>query len=346
MMFGQVSSRESLRDLSVSIGAHKPKYYHLGFGKNVTRSNLSLANERRDYRIYQEFAYAMIEEARQLSQPKNDFILDIQEPVYAFDSSVVDLCLNVFWWAAFRTTKAAVKIHTLLDVKTSIPCFVHITDGATHDVHGLDELQYEPKGFYILDRGYIDFERLFKINKTGAFFVIRAKDNFRFIRISSRKVKKKKGVTCDQSVKLAGFYPSLSYPESLRRIRYIDKDTQKRFVFLTNNTLLAAEEIALLYKYRWKIEIFFKWIKQHLKIKSFWGITANAVKTQIYIAITTYALMVIIKHRTKSQLSIYEILQVLSVSLLDKTPLIDLLIKPIYHDVKEQKNIQLKINLF
>lgn len=212
MMFGQISSRESLRDLSVSIGAHKPKYYHLGFGKNVTRSNLSLANERRDYRIYQEFAYAMIEEARQLSHPEDDFILDIDEPVYAFDSTGVDLCLNVFWWAAFRTTKAAVKIHALLDVKTSIPCFVHITDGATDDVHGLDELPYESKGFYILDRGYIDFERLFKINKTGAFFVIRAKDNFRFIRISSKKVKKKKGVLCDQSVKLAGFYPSLSYP--------------------------------------------------------------------------------------------------------------------------------------
>lgn len=346
MMFGQISSRESLRDLLVSIEAHRHKFFHLGFGKNVTRSNLALANERRDYRIYEEFAYAVIEKARCCSQTDPDFKLDIRESVYAFDATIVDLCLNVFWWAPFRRAKAAVKIHTLLDVKTSIPCFVYMTDGATHDVHGLDNLTYESGGFYILDRGYTDFERLYKINKADAFFVIRAKNNFRFTRTSSIKTKRSKGVMFDQTVRLKGFYSLDSYPDLLRRIRFVDKETLKKFVFLTNNFELPAEEIAQLYKYRWKIEIFFKWIKQHLKIKSFWGTSANAVKTQIYIAIITYALMVIIKHRTKSKLSIYEILQVMSVSLLDKTPLKKLLLKPIYHDVKEQKNMQLKINLF
>lgn len=205
MMFGQLCGLDSLRDLIVSISPHTDKYYHLGFGKNVTRSNLSVANEQRDYKIFEEFAYAMIDRARICSQPDTDFTLDITGPVYAFDSTVIDLCLSVFWWAEFRTTRAAVKIHTLLDAKTSIPCFVHITNGATHDVHGLDVLKYETGGFYVLDRGYVDFERLFKINLCGAYFVTRAKDNLNFVRITSRKVKKKKGVLCDQTIKLRAF---------------------------------------------------------------------------------------------------------------------------------------------
>jgi hypothetical protein len=346
MMFGQLCGRDSLRDLIVSISPHTDKFYHLGFGKNVTRSNLSIANEQRDHRIFEEFAYAMIDRARACSQPDADFTLAVAGPVYAFDSTLIDLCLSVFWWAEFRTTKAAVKIHTLIDVKTSIPCFVHITDGATHDVHGLDVLKYETGGFYVLDRGYVDFERLFKINQCGAYFVTRAKDNLNFVRITSRKVKKKKGVLCDQTINLKGFYSSEKYPASLRRIRFIDKETEKRFVFITNNFDLAPEDIALLYKYRWKVELFFKWIKQHLKVKSFWGTSPNAVKVQIYIAIITYCLVVIIKGKLKSTRSNYEILQILSVALLDKTPLKGLLSNPINQDVKEQTYIQLNFDLF
>lgn len=346
MMFGQLCGRDSLRDLIVSISPHTDKFYHLGFGKNVTRSNLSLANEQRDYRIFEEFAYAMIDRARACSLPDADFTLAIAGPVYAFDSTLIDLCLNVFWWAEFRTTKAAIKIHTLIDVKTSIPCFVHITDGATHDVHGLDALRYETGGFYVLDRGYVDFERLFKINQCGAYFVTRAKDNLNFARLASRKVKKKKGVLCDQTIDLKGFYSSEKYPSRLRRIRFVDMATEKRFVFITNNFDLAPEDVALLYKYRWKIELFFKWIKQHLKVKSFWGTSANAVKVQIYTAIITYSVVVIVKSKLKSTRSNYEILQILSVALLDKNPLKELLSNPFYQDVKEQNYIQLNFDLF
>lgn len=346
MMFGQLSGRDSLRDLLVSISPHKAKFYHLGFGKNVSKTNLALANEKRDYRIFEEFAYVMIKKARSCSMPDADFKLDIAGSVYAFDSTLIDLCLNVFWWAEFRTTKAAIKMHTLIDVKTSIPCFVHITDGATHDVHGLDVLKYETGGFYVLDRGYVDFERLFKINRCGAYFVTRAKDNLNFARITSRKVKKKKGVLCDQTINLKGFYSSDKYPDNLRRIRFIDKETEKRFVFITNNFDLAPEDVALLYKYRWKIELFFKWIKQHLKIKSFWGTTENAVRIQIYSAIITYTLIVVIKNKLKLLQSNYEILQILSISLLDKETLKRLLSNSVNQNVKEQSYDQLKFDLF
>jgi len=346
MMFGQLSGRESLRDLLVSISPHKAKFYHLGFGKNVSKTNLALANEKRDYRIFEEFAYIMIKKARSCSMPDADFKLDITGSVYAFDSTLIDLCLSVFWWAEFRTTKAAVKIHTLIDVRTSIPCFVHVTDGATHDVHGLDVLKYETGGFYVLDRGYVDFERLFKINRCGAYFVTRAKDNLNFVRITSRKVKKKKGVLCDQTINLKGFYSSEKYPQHLRRIRFVDKETEKRFVFITNNFDLTPEDVALLYKYRWKIELFFKWIKQHLKVKSFWGTTENAVRIQIYSAIITYTLIVVIKSKLKLRQSNYEILQILSISLLDKEPLKDLLSDSVNQDVKERNYDQLKFDLF
>lgn len=345
MMFGQLSGRDSLRDLLISISAHRSKFYHLGFGKNVSRSNLATANEIRDYRIFEELAYEMIAEARSCCQKDADFTLSIENPVYAFDSTMIDLCLSVFWWAEFRKAKAAVKIHTLYDIRTSIPCFIHITDGATHDVHGLDVLTYEAQGFYVLDRGYVDFARLYNIQQQKAYFVTRAKDNFRFIRISAGKPDKKAGVTCDQCVKAKGFYSNKHYPDSLRRIRFIDNETGRRMVFLTNNFDLPAVDIALLYKYRWKVELFFKWIKQHLKVKSFWGNSQNAVKTQIYIAIITYTLVAIVKSKMKSTLSTYEILQILSVSLLDRTPLKELLANQINQDVKEQNDIQLKIKL-
>jgi len=241
MMFGQLSGRDSLRDLLVSITPHKAKFYHLGFGKGVSRSNLQFANEQRDYRIFEEFAYVMIDKARACSLPDSDFALDIAGPVYAFDSTFIDLCLSVFWWAEFRAAKGAVKIHTLIDVKTSIPCFVHITDGATHDLNGLDLLKYENGGYYVLDRGYSDFERLFTIHQHGAYFVTRPRSNLTFVRITSRKVKKKKGILCDQTIKLVGFYSLKRYPIPFRRIRYYDKETEKRFIFITNNFDLAIQ---------------------------------------------------------------------------------------------------------
>lgn len=346
MIFGQLSARDSLRDLLVSITPHRAKFYHLGFGKNVTRSNFQLANERRDYRIFEEFAYAMIAKARSSSTADTDFKLDIPGPVYAFDATIIDLCLSVFWWAEFRATKAAVKIHTLIDVKTSIPCFVHITDASVHDVNGLDLLHYENGGFYVLDRGYLDFKRLFTVHSKGAYFITRARKRFAFSRISSRKVKKKKGVLCDQTIILENFYPLKGYPLPFRRIRFYDKDSEKRFVFLTNNFQLPAEEIALLYKYRWKIELFFKWIKQHLKVKSFWGTTENAVRIQIYSAIITYTLIIVIKNKLNLIRSNYEILQILSISLLDRESLNDLFAQPVNQDVKEQNCDQLKFDLF
>jgi hypothetical protein len=346
MMFGQLSGRESLRDLVVSIQPHKAKFYHLGFGKNVTRSNLQFANEQRNCRIFEEFAYVMIKKARECSLADADFKLDISGPVYAFDSTIIDLCLNVFWWAEFRTAKAAVKIHTLMDIKTSIPCFVYITDGTVHDVNGLDLLKYENGGFYVLDRAYLDFDRLFTINSFGAYFITRARSRFDFTRVASQKVKKKKGILCDQTINLNNFYPAKKYPLPLRRIRYYDKEIEKRFVFITNNFELPAEDIALLFKYRWKIELFFKWIKQHLKVKSFWGTTENAVRIQIYSAIITYTLIVVIKNKLKSPQSNYEILQILSISLLDKEPLKNLLSNSVNQDVKEQNYVQLKFGLF
>lgn len=345
MLFGQLSGRESLRDLMIGLDAHRPKYYHLGFGKSVTRSNLAKANEKRNYRIFEEFAYHMIDQARKCSVVK-DFELDIKTNVYAFDSSIIDLCLSVFWWAEFRKTKGAIKLHALYDVKTSIPSYIYITKASVHDVNLLDQLKYEPGGYYILDRGYLDYRRLYRIHRHEAYFVTRAKSNTRFNRMYSNKVNKELGVLSDQIGKLEGFYTKQEYPEKLRRIKYYDDETGKTFVFLTNNFNLAATEIALLYKYRWKIELFFKWIKQHLKIKSFWGITPNAVKIQIYSAIIAYCLVAIIGNKLKADRSTYEILQILSISLLDKTPLKELLTNHDYKDVKELNYIQLKIKDF
>lgn len=343
MLFGQLTGRESMRDLMIGLDAHKSKYYHLGFGKNVTRSNLAKANEKRNYKIFEEFAYHLIKEARDTSVVK-DFDLNIKSNIYAFDSSTIDLCLSVFWWAEFRKTKGGVKLHILFDVKTSILSCIHITKASVHDVNLLDVLQYEYGGYYILDRGYIDFKRLYRIHLHSAFFVTRTKTNFRFRKMYSNKINKKRGVLSDQVGKLEGYYSLKDYPEKLRRIKYHDEETEKTLVFLTNNIDLKAEEIALLYKYRWKVELFFKWIKQHLKIKSFWGVTPNAVKIQINSAIIVYCLVAIISNKLKVDRSTYEILQILSISLLDKTPLKELLTNQDYKDVKELNCMQLKIN--
>lgn len=345
MMFGQISNRDSLRDLLVCIEAHPSKYYHMGFGKNVSRSNLASANENRDYRIYEEFAYELIAIARSICLNDGDFQLKIKNNVYAFDATTIDLCLNIFWWATFRKAKGAIKMNTLFDIKTSIPSFIHITPGDVHEVNSMDVLNYEAGAYYVLDRGFLDFERLYRIEQQKAFFITRTRKNTRLIRIYSSKVNKNAGVRTDQTVKLSNFYPSKYYPEKMRRIKFYDQEQQRMLSFLTNNFELKAVDIAALYKYRWKIELFFKWIKQHLKIKSFWGTSQNAVKTQIYIAIATYCLIAILRSRMQLNRSTYEILQILGVSLFDKTQLNQLLADPITQDVKEQLYNQLKLNL-
>lgn len=346
MMYGQLNNRDSLRDLIICILPHRNSFYHLGLGRNVSRSNLAAANEKRDCMIYEEFAYHLISVAQKCVELNEDkFLSKIDGPVYAFDSTTIDLCLNVFWWAEFRKAKGGIKLHTLLDVKTNIPTFVYLSEASVHDVNGLDVLKFERGGFYILDRGYLDYARLFEIEKANAFFITRTRTNFQFVRLEGRKVKKKLGIRCDQTVTLKGFYPRKKYPGKLRRINFVDPETQKRFVFLTNNFELEPIEIARLYKYRWRIELFFKWIKQHLKIKSFWGTTINAVKTQIYIAIITYVTIAIIKSKIKTTYSNYEVIQIIGTSLMAKIPLRDLLSQPLPQDFKELNDNQLKINL-
>jgi len=342
MIFGQLTARDSLRDLMLSIEAHNAKYYHLGFGTTVTRRNLGKANRNRDSKIIEEFAYILIEQARH-SCYKDDFEIRVDGNVYAFDSSTIDLCLSVFWWAEFRKKKGGIKVHTLYDVKTSIPCFILITSASVHDVNVLDNLQYEVGSFYILDRAYIDYLRLHNIHLQKAFFVTRAKSNFKFKRIYSNVVDKSTGVLCDQIGKLEIVKSKKDYPNKLRRIKYHDKELDRDFVFITNNMDLKAIEIALLYKNRWKVELFFKWIKQHLKVKSFWGTNMNAVKTQVYCAVITYCLVAIIGNKLKVDRPIYEILQILSISLLDKTPLNEILTKYDYKNNKEPKCNQLEI---
>ena len=342
MIFGQLTARDSMRDLMLSLEAHNKKYYHLGLGKSVTRTNLGKANRNRDCRIYEEFAYVLIEEARS-SVYKGDFEVKVDGNVYAFDSSTIDLCLSVFWWAESRKHKGGIKLHTLYDVKTSIPSLVLITSAKVHDVNMLDALTYEAGSFYIMDKGYIDFTRLYRLNCSKAYFVTRAKDNMQFRRIYSNKVDKTTGLIYDQIGKLETYKSLKSYPEKLRRVKYYDAETNKVFIFLTNNVELTALEIALLYKKRWQVELFFKWIKQHLRIKSFWGTTINAVKIQLYCAIITYCMVTIVGNKLKVDRSIYEILQILSFSLLDKSPVKEILNKSDYKNVKELNYKQLEI---
>jgi len=343
MLFGQLTNRDSLRDLMVALNAHSSKSYHLGFGKSVTRSNLAKANEVRNSKIFEEFAYHLIAIARK-ARANDDF--EIKGKVYAFDSSTIDLCLSVFWWAKFRKAKGGIKLHTLFDITTQIPAFVHITPATVNDVNAMDYLVYEQSAYYIFDRGYVDFARLYKITLHSAFFVVRGKSNLKFKRMYSRKIDKTTGVKYDQIGKLTGFYVSKEYPEKLRRVKFYDDETKRTFVFLTNNFDLTAEQVALLYKNRWQIELFFKWIKQHLKIKSFWGTTENAVRIQIFSALIAYCLVAIVGTELKIGRSTYEILQVLGISLLDKTPVSELLAIIDYKDVKEPICKQLSLNLF
>jgi len=345
MVFGQLTSRDSMRDLMLSLEAHHTKYYHLGFGTTVTRRNLGKANEKRNCKIFEEFAYVLIEQARK-SCYKTDFEIDVDGNVFALDSTTIDLCLSIFWWAEFRKHKGGIKLHTLYDVKTSIPTFLYISNAKVHDVNVLDVMPYESGSYYIVDKAYIDYRRLHRLHKHDAYFVTRAKSNMRFRRMYSNSVDKSTGVKYDQIGKLETHYPKKSYPDKLRRIKYYDRETNKEFVFLTNNTSLKAIEIAMLYKKRWEVELFFKWMKQHLSIKSFWGTTLNAVKIQIYCAVIAYCLVAIVGNKLKVDRSIYEILQILSISLLDKTPVKEILTKCDYKNVKERNFNQLKISGF
>ena len=320
MAFAQLTYRESLRDIEACLLAQAAKLYHMGFREPVARSTLADANELRDWRIWESFAGRLIAQARQL-YVSEDLGLDLSNTVYALDSTTIDLCLSVFPWAHFRTTKAAVKMHTLLDLKGNIPSFIHVSDGKLHDVHALDLLELEAGAIYVMDRGYVDFARLHTLHLAGAFFVTRAKSNMNFHRIYSAKSDRSTGVICDQTIELDGFYTKQDYPAKLRRVRFKDPETGKTLVFLTNQMTFPAATICALYKNRWHVELFFKWIKQHLRIKRFFGTSENAVKTQIWIAVSVYVLIAIVKKRLHLDASLYTLLQILSVTLFEKMPL-------------------------
>lgn len=321
MCFAQLTYRESLRDIEACLQAVSGKLYHCGIRSKVAKSTLAYWNETRDWRIYADFAQVLIAEARKLYIVDNEFKLDIEGLVYAFDSTTIHLCLAVFPWAKYRKAVGAIKAHTLLDLRGNIPTSIYITDGSVHDLNALDKLIIENGAYYIMDRGYVDYVRLYRIHKSLAYFVTRVKNNFLFKRSHSAKVDKSKGVKCDQTVVLGGFYAKQNYSEKLRRIKYFDVETKKTFVFLTNNFVLEAELIAKLYKERWKIELFFKWIKQHLRIKAFYGTSPNAVNTQIWIAVSIYVLVAIVKKKLKLEKSLYNILQILSITLFEKMPI-------------------------
>lgn len=324
MAFGQLTYRNSLRDTVNCLNARRDRHYHMGFRAHLARSTIADANEKRNWRIYADFAHALIKIARPL-YANEDLGLDLDNTIYALDASTIDLCLSVFPWALFRKTKSAIKLHTLLDLRGNIPTFMHISDGKMADVNVLDILVPEAGAFYIMDRGYIDFARLYAMHLAGAFFVIRAKKNTRFKRRYSRDVDKNGGVRCDQTIVLDGINSPNDYPQVLRRIKYFDDETGMTFNFLTNNFKVQAQIIADLYRYRWQVELFFKWIKQHLRIKSFFGTSKNAVKTQMWIAISVYVLIAVIKKRLDLPTDLYTILQILSVTIFEKTPLDQLL---------------------
>jgi hypothetical protein len=340
MAFAQLTYRESLRDIEACLRVAKTKLYHMGIRGKVSRNTLAHANETRDWRIYADFGQALIRIARELYAGE-DLGLELDQTVYALDATIIDLCLSVFPWAKFRKGKAAVKLHTLLDLRGNIPVIISITHGRIHDVHILDELFIEAGAIYIMDRAYLDFARLYRIHQSQACYVTRAKSNFVFKRLYSHPVDKSTGVQADQIITVAGFYTLKDYPEKLRRIRYCDADTKKRLVFLTNNFTLPALVIAQLYKCRWQVELFFKWIKQHLRIKAFYGTTENAVKTQIWIALSVYVLVAIVKKRLKLDRSLYTILQILSVTLFEKTPILQALSPIDYEEPEDDDDNQL-----
>jgi len=346
MAFAQLTYRESLRDIEACLRAQREKLYHMGIRGGVSRNTLANANKVRDWRIYADFAQALIKIARPL-YAEEDLGLDLDNTVYALDASTIDLCLSVFPWALFRSTKSAVKLHTLLDLRGNIPTFIHISDGKLHDVNVLDILIPEPGAFYIMDRGYLDFGRLFSMDQAGAFFVIRAKSNTVYQRRYSHpvsSVSQASGVKCDQTIVLTGVKAKDDYPQPLRRIKYHDSKTDKTFNFLTNNFTIPAQTVADLYRYRWQVELFFKWIKQHLRIKAFFGTSENAVKSQIWIAISVYVLVAIIKKQLKLETELYTILQILSLTLFEKSLLVQLLKMPDYKN--EECIMDNQLNLF
>lgn len=343
LAFAQLTYRESLRDIETCLRAHQTKLYHLGIRGNVAKSTLADANEQRDCRIYADFAMSLIQTARTL-YASDSFAVELEQTAYALDTTTIDLCLSVFPWARFRQAKAAVKMHTLLDLRGNIPTFIHISDGKMHEVNVLDILIPEAGSFYIMDRGFTDFARWLKLHQAQAFFVIRGKSNLLFRRVYSRTVDKSTGLRCDQTIALTSTKASRDYPQHLRRIKFYDVEHKKYLVFLTNNFDLPALTIAQLYRCRWQVELFFKWLKQHLRIKKFYGTSENAVKTQIWIAISVYVLVAIVKKRLKTEASLYTILQILSLTLFEKTPL-DQLLTNTEMQIAESKNDN-QLNIF
>ena len=342
MTFAQLTYRESLRDIEACLRAHQNKLYHMGIRGGVSRNTLANANQVRDWRIYADFAQHLIKIARGL-YVNDGFGVDLDNTVYALDSSTIDLCLSLFPWAPFRRTKAAVKMHTLLDLRGNIPTFIHISDGKLHDVNALDLLEFEPGAFYIMDRGYVDFTRLYRFTLASAFFVTRAKSNTKLRRLYSQAVDQSTGLRCDQTVVLTGVKTPRYYPEKLRRIKYYDGTTDQTFVFLTNNFTLPALTIAELYRCRWQVELFFKWIKQHLRIKAFFGTSENAVKSQIWIAVSTYVLVAILRRRLNIDNSLYTLLQVLSLTLFERASINQLLMDSDYNSADSLERNQLTL---
>ena len=345
MAFAQITYRESLRDIEACLSAQSAKLYHMGFRDPVRRSTLSDANEARDWRIYAEFAQRLIAQARRL-YAGDSFGVDLTSTAYALDSTTIDLCLSVFPWAHFRSTKAAVKLHTLLDLHGNIPSFIHISDGKLHDVHALDMLLPEPGAIYVMDRGYVDFAGLHVLHQAGAFFVTRAKSNLDAHRVYSAPVDRTTGVICDQTITLDGYRTRRDYPEHLRRIRFRDAETGRTLVFLTNQVTLPALTICALYKSRWQVELFFKWIKQHLRIKRFYGTSENAVKTQIWIAVSVYVLVAIVRKRLGLEVSLYTLLQVLSVTVFEKMPIKSAFLPGACHSADAMDTNQLNLFAF
>ena len=343
MAFGQLTHRESLSDTLLCLKANAGKMYHLGIGEVVAKSTFTKANENRSYLIYQQHAMLLIKEAKLLYIGDDDLEVPLKGNVFGIDATTIDLCLSTFYWATFRSTKGGIKLHTQLDLKTSIPEFILFSTASVHDVNVLDVISFEANSFYIMDRGYVDYKRLYRIHQCDAFFITRAKDNMNYRRLYSHAVDKSKGVLYDQTILLNGYYAAKDYPEKMRRIKFYDKEAGKILIFLTNNFHLAATDIAQLYKHRWKIELFFKWIKQHLKIKSFWGHSENAVKTQVWIAISVYVLVAIAKKKFMLQQSLYEILQILSISIFEKMPINQLFQQTQLQYFKEQNHNQLNM---
>ena len=343
LAFAQLTYRASLRDIEACLRVQQPKLYHMGFRGRISRATLADANELRDWRIYADFAQVLIRAARDLYRNES-FGVELSETVYAFDSTTIDLCLSLFPWGKFRRRKSAVKLHTLLDVRGSIPTSVYVTGGQVHDVNLLDELLLEAGAFYLVDRGYVDFARLYTFTQACAFFITRAKKNLQFYRRSSCPVERSAGVRCDQTILLTGVRTAQRYPDPLRRIHYFDAEKDSRLTFLTNNFLLPALTIAQLYRARWQVELFFRWIKQHLRIKAFYGTSENAVKTQVWVAFSIYVLVAIVKKQLGLDLSLYKILQILSVTIFEKTPILEGFLN--FANETDDLNLGKQLNLF